>query len=280
MPRNWTQKMAKKSVPEEKIEPTLPSERAKELIKRQLDQIDGLIQLRYNDPEVRKWDNITEQILIKAFGKPHDNLSDFLSARHSGIVLVTRDEYELQEDYKENLQKCRKLLEGFIEQLEIFVEPQKTTLKVEVKTILSKKIFIVHGHDDQATSELALLLSRLELEPIILHEQPSEGMTVIEKLEKYSDVGYAFVLLTPDDLGAKSEEKDNLRPRARQNVVFEFGMFAGKLGRNRVCALYKGSVELPSDLHGLVYVAFQTSINEVQLDIIKELRAVGYNINI
>lgn len=272
--------MARSKAVEEKIQPTLPSERAMELIMRQIDQIDGLLQLKYNDPEVRKWDNITEQILIKSFGKPHDNLSDFYAARHSGAVLFAQSDYELQEQYIENMQKCRKLLEGFIEQLEIFAEPQESTPTIEVKTTLSKKIFIVHGHDNQATSELALFLSRLGLEPIILHEQPSEGMTVIEKLEKYSDVGYTFILLTPDDVGAKAGEKDNLRSRARQNVVFEFGLFAGKLGRNRVCALYKGDVELPSDLHGLVYLPFQSSINEVQLDIIKELRAAGYEVNI
>lgn len=275
--------MAKNSYQIEKREPTLPPERAIELIKRQMDQIDGLLQLEYNDPEVNKWDNITEQILINAFGKPHENLSDFNSARHGGSVIhMGMDDYELQEDFKENLENSRKILEGFIEQLEMFA-PQKTTGAANVKSVTktsSKKIFIVHGHDDQARSELALIISRLGLEPIILHEQANEGMTVIEKLEKYSEVGYAFIILTPDDVGAKTEQKDNLQPRARQNVVFEFGIFVGKLGRNKVCCLYKGDMELPSDLHGLLYIPFETSVNEKQIDIVKELRAAGYEVNI
>ena len=105
-------------------------------------------------------------------------------------------------------------------------------------------------------------------------------MTVIEKLEKHSDVGFAFILLTPDDKGCKGGQENNLLPRARQNVVFEFGLFVGKLGRNRVCCLYTGNVELPSDLHGLVYLPFNNSVNEIQLDIVKELRAAGYEVNI
>ncbi len=275
--------MAKTSYQIERREPTLPSERAIELIRRQMDQIDGLLQLTYNDPEVNKWDNITEQILINAFGKPHDNLSDFNHARHGGSVIhMGMEDYELQEAFKENLENSRKILEGFIEQLQMFA-PQKTTETVSVEPITktsSKKIFIVHGHDDQARGELALAISRLGLEPIILHEQANEGMTVIEKLEKYSEVGYAFIILTPDDIGAKTEQKDNLQPRARQNVVFEFGIFVGKLGRNRVCCLYKGDMELPSDLHGLLYIPFETSVNEKQIDIVKELRAAGYEVNI
>jgi len=273
--------MAKRSI-EERIEPTLPSERAIELIKRQIDQIDGLLQLNYNDPEVRKWDNVTEQILVNSFGKPHDNLSDFQAARYGGVMIIG-DDYNSQREYLENIQECRKLLEGFIEQLEMFTQPTETAIpegKTKTEKQRSKSIFIVHGHDDQAKSELALIISRLGFEPVILHEKANEGMTVIEKLEKYSEVGYSFIILTPDDVGAKTDQKDNLQLRARQNVVFEFGLFVGKLGRNRVCALYKGDIELPSDLHGLVYIPFQSSVNEIQLDIVKELRAAGYDVNI
>lgn len=271
-----------KSTQIEKIEPTLPPERSIELIKRQIDQIDGLLQLNHDDPEVRKWDNVTEQILVNAFGKPHDNLLDFSSVRHGGSVMIIGDDYNSQAEYLNNIQNCRKLLEGFIEQLEMFAQSssqQVTTQKVR-SAELSKRIFIVHGHDDQAKSELTLVISRLGLEPIILHEQANEGMTIIEKLEKHSDVGYAFIILTPDDVGSKSDQRDSLKQRARQNVVFEFGLFVGRLGRNRVCALYKGDIELPSDLHGLLYLPFQTSINEIQIDIVKELKAAGYDVNI
>ncbi|MEE8356570.1 MAG: nucleotide-binding protein, partial [Anaerolineales bacterium] len=102
----------------------------------------------------------------------------------------------------------------------------------------SKKIFIVHGRDEEAKDSLARFLEKLGLEVIILHEQPNQGRTIIEKFEDYSDVGFAVVLLTPDDIGGRANDLE-LLPRARQNVVFELGFFIGALGRERVCALHK-----------------------------------------
>jgi predicted nucleotide-binding protein len=103
----------------------------------------------------------------------------------------------------------------------------------------TKKVFVVHGHDNEAKETVARFLERLKLEPIILHEQPNEGRTVIEKFEVHADVSFAVALLTPDDVGASASERAHLRPRARQNVVLELGYFLGKLKRNRVCALQR-----------------------------------------
>ena len=150
---------------------------------------------------------------------------------------------------------------------------------------LTKDVFIVHGKNHKPMKELKAILSEFGLNPIVLHEQPSGSRTIIEKLEKCSDVGYAFVILTPDDVGVLADEMmtDKLlptimKPRARQNVVLEFGFFIGRLGRDRVCCLYKGDVELPSDMHGIVYIPFKESVNEVRNKIIKELKAAGYEI--
>jgi len=119
----------------------------------------------------------------------------------------------------------------------------------------TRKVFVVHGHDEAAKEATARFLEKVDLEPIILHEQGSGGRTIIEKFEKYSgDVGFAVILLTPDDLGAARKEPEKKRPRARQNVVLEMGYFMGRLRRNRVCALHKGGVELPSDIQGVIYV--------------------------
>lgn len=265
---------------EESIKPTLSPEQAIELLRKQLGQIDKLLQLRNDDPEIAKWENITEQIIIKAFGKPHNNLSDFQSARYIGEMWGGMPDEAFQETFKKGIVRRKSLLEGFIEQLEIFGSTEKSQDLSIIPKSFSRKVFIVHGHNEQAKTELALILTRLGFEPIILHEQPSQGMTIIEKLEKHSDVGFAFILLTPDDKGCKEGQEDNLRPRARQNVVFEFGLFVGKLGRNRVCCLYTGDVELPSDLQGLLYLPFKNSVNEIQLNIVKELRAAGYEVKI
>lgn len=120
----------------------------------------------------------------------------------------------------------------------------------------SGRVFIVHGHDDARKHELARVLMGITgAQPIILHEQPSRGLGILEKLESYAaSAGFAVALLTPDDLGRAKSEKDDA-PRARQNVVFEAGYFAGRLGRGQVVLLHEAGVELPSDLHGIVYVS-------------------------
>ncbi|HEY0021649.1 MAG TPA: nucleotide-binding protein [Longimicrobium sp.] len=139
----------------------------------------------------------------------------------------------------------------------------------------TNRAFIVHGHDDAAREGIARFLERLGVEPIILHEQVNEGRTIIEKLEHHSEVDFAVVLLTPDDVGATAAKRDALQPRARQNVVLEMGYFAGKLGRRHVCAVIRGDVELPSDMLGVVYVSMDAG-GAWKLMLAKELKAAGF----
>ncbi len=151
-------------------------------------------------------------------------------------------------------------------------------------SVLSNKVFVVHGHDSALKTDVERFLREVGLEPIVLHRQPDQGATVIEKFEKHSDVGYAFILLTPDEiayLASKELLPDGERSteyRARPNVIFEFGYFVGKLGRKRVCALVKGDVSVPSDLAGLVYKAVDDSLDPLAYSIIRELKAAGYEI--
>lgn len=124
----------------------------------------------------------------------------------------------------------------------------------------TRKVFVVHGHDGEAKETVARFLEKLGLDPVILHEQPNQGRTLIEKFEISSnDVAFAVVLLTPDDLGRAANGSSDLRARARQNVILELGYFLGRLGRTRVCALHRGGVELPSDYQGVVYIEFDSA---------------------
>jgi predicted nucleotide-binding protein len=148
----------------------------------------------------------------------------------------------------------------------------------------NRKVFIVHGHDHALKSDLEVFCRSIGLEPVVLHREADEGLTVIEKFEQHADVQYAFVLLTPDDVGytvseAKKKEKDRkIEFRARQNVIFEFGYFAAKLGRSKVCCIYKEGVQLPSDLGGLIYKKVTDSIEEIGYAVIRELKTAGMDI--
>jgi predicted nucleotide-binding protein len=149
---------------------------------------------------------------------------------------------------------------------------------------ISNRVFIVHGHDAGLKTDLERFLRELGLEPVVLHREVDAGATVIEKFEKHADLGFAFVLLTPDEVAYTVDQIEVPEPhrkterRARPNVIFEFGYFVGKLGRSRVCCLYKAGVAMPSDLNGLIYKEVGASLEPQAYSIIKELKAAGYSL--
>lgn len=143
----------------------------------------------------------------------------------------------------------------------------------------SRRVFVVHGHDDAAREAIARFLDRLELIPIVLKEQANAGRTIIEKFEAESDVGFAVVLLTPDDVGGVAKTPRKLLPRARQNVIFELGYFAGALGRRHVIALVKDDVEVPSDYQGVVFIPMDKN-DGWRLKVAQELKAGGLTIDL
>ena len=146
----------------------------------------------------------------------------------------------------------------------------------EVKSATRRRVFIVHGHDGEARETVARFLESIGFDPIILHEQANQGRTVIEKVEANSDVGFAVVLLTPDDEGCSKGGKPE--PRARQNVLIELGYFIGRLGRERVCALKRGEVDIPSDFAGVVWETMDAG-NGWKQALGRELQAAGHQID-
>jgi len=141
------------------------------------------------------------------------------------------------------------------------------------------RVFIVHGHDDAAREMVARFITTVGLEPVILHEQVNKGATIPEKLIANSNVGFAVVLLTPDDVGrSKTTSEAADQPRARQNVLLELGYFVGKLGREKVCALKRGDLEIPSDYIGVVWTDFDNA-GGWRMKLGRELQAAGYDID-
>lgn len=148
------------------------------------------------------------------------------------------------------------------------------------KSFNMQKVFIVHGRDDHIKTDVARFLEQMEISPIILHEQASQGKTIIEKIEEHSNVGYGIVLYTPCDKGGLADCEDSeLKPRARQNVVFEHGYLIGKLGRDRVCALMKDEVEYPNDISGILYIKYQNN-DAWKFELARELKNAGYSIDL
>jgi predicted nucleotide-binding protein len=178
--------------------------------------------------------------------------------------------------YIEQHHEIQKLLSTSLQ----FIQTTLSSLSVMDNTIPNRNrnsIFIVHGHDNAVKQEVARFILDIGKKPIILHEQTNGGQTIIEKFSNYSEVPFAIILLTPDDIGYPVNSETHKKSRARQNVIFEFGFFVAKIGRNRVCVLHKGDVEIPSDLQGVAYIAFDDH-GGWKNKVIKEMIGLGIKV--
>lgn len=149
----------------------------------------------------------------------------------------------------------------------------------------NKKVFVVHGHDEQSKEQLELVLHKLGVDPFVLANTGGGGLTIIEALEKEIGPGknqarFGIVLLTPDDIGyAKSAGPDEAQPRARQNVVMEMGMLIAAVGRPNVAILKKGHLEIPSDAQGILYIPYNDHVKETVPKLTDRLRKSGFVLN-
>ena len=206
------------------------------------------------NPDVRTPDGIPLQTAIVARAGEL-----YRSGIRTNIGEKERDAFKVASSRDGSLNDVTESGEDVISIRDTFVErrpaaPMKSQQPIwaqKVQPERSKRVFIVHGHDDNMKLSVSNFLMAIGLEPIILADQVNAGKTIIEKFERNADVGYAVVLLSPDDYSPQGGDG-----RARQNVILEWGYFIGRLGRSHVCALKRGDVELPSDIIGMVWETF------------------------
>ncbi|WP_338754862.1 nucleotide-binding protein [Bacillus sp. FJAT-52991] len=242
--------------------------------------------------DVERWIRYTYE-LLESFFNNTDPAKEFKNAGDALLIsikksILTEDIEDLFKgfikDFKLDLNHYLENLRSLQERLKFYERPtietkEDTTAQHKLPSkINTNKVFIVHGHDNEAKETVARFIEKIGLEAIILHEQASAGRTIIEKIEAHSEVDFAIVLLTPDDVGAAKDKKDNLQPRARQNVILELGYFMAKLGRGKVAALHKGNTDIPSDYQGVLYTPLDTS-GAWKYFLAKEMQAAGINVD-
>jgi predicted nucleotide-binding protein len=241
------------------------------------------IQEQYNHPELDALKASIDDTLVRTFGSDtHDYLRYRGAAQFdSGPMNLYSDTYigEVHAAASKSKAQNIALLEQAIESLkERLEESSKLNFPgIQVSPVEhNERVFIVHGHDDGPREAVARFLDKLGLKPIILNEQANQGRTIIEKIEAYGNVGFAVVLLTPDDEGGLRGGPQQARPR--QNVLIELGYFIGKLSRKRVCTLKVGDMEIPSDWRGVVDEPFDGN-GAWKQTLARELQAAGYKVD-
>ena len=257
--------------------------KAIERLQKVLNEIPALVKLERGSNEFKKWHRDTRVAIENIFVNEPSKIKDFSKIRYSLIVATTSTSgHEFQQAYVGGLGTAEAMLKSMIGEIQEYWEDENhasmTPISQDDDSRNTNEIFIVHGRDNETKEMIARFLERLDLKPIILHEQPNQGQTIIEKFEQHAQVGFAIALLTPDDVGAHQEDARNLKPRARQNVIFELGYFIGRLGRNQVCALTKGDVEIPSDYNGVVYIPLDED-GGWRMKLFKELQSAGIDVD-
>jgi len=233
--------------------------------------------------EFHNWDDYNSEFLKQSFNNEtneykgrYDNCTMFVG--FVGFRNTSETPREKLKNFKEEVDKKIDYLDKLLAKADLLKSESESPIAAPADTTSSNlNIFIVHGHDDRTKLDVARTIEKLGLNPIILSEQPNAGQTIIEKFELHSDVGFAVILLTADDLG-KTKTDDEDKYRARQNVIIEMGYFIGKLGRSKVFPLYENGVELPSDLHGILYNLIDKG-GSWKFNLAKELSAAGYNVD-
>ena len=253
-----------------------------QLLEKQLKKAEELLA---NRPIVNSdhtaWENTTRDYLVRAFGSKSPNVNAVIHASSSEGLYMGMGNAEFERYEASRLENQIKMLRSCMEQLqtEIELSERKEEIPVEIgEEVFSNRVFIVHGRNEGIKEAVARFIEKLELEAIILHEKPSKGRTIIEKFSDYSDVHFAIVLLTADDIGKEKDSSEDFKPRARQNVIFELGYFIGKLGRDKVCALYEEGVEIPSDYQGVIFIPLDER-GRWKYDIVRELLAAGFKVD-
>lgn len=229
--------------------------------------------------DVSRWEKFTEELLKRLF--TNQSLAEEFMQFYGSVSYVDADLSFYEGQFREDVVDHVNPLESMVERLELLPEPAAVVAAPVVVSpgAKSRKVFVVHGHDETARLAVSRFLERLRLHPIVLHEQANKGKTLIEKFLANSDVAFAVVIMTADDVGEEKSKRDALRARARQNVIFELGFFIGKIGRENVCALYEEGVELPSDYGSVAYVSMRPG-GGWELEVARELRAAGIEVDL
>jgi predicted nucleotide-binding protein len=250
-----------------------------ELIEEIISQAEG-IDFRNGQLDIVK--KRAEMMIRKLFGDKSHYIKSLNSIRYSPMIWSTEtSDSVFIRSFNGGKQNLLNLLNVIKEDISLNLKLHNETKSSKTESCDNSNVFIVHGYNEEMKQSVARMIEKLDLNPIILHEQANIGKTIIEKFTDNSDGLFAIVILSADDIAyLRTDSLGNAKFRPRQNVIFELGYFMGKLGRERVLALHQiiDNFEIPSDYSGVIFVPYDEN-GKWKFELVKELKAIGVDVD-
>ncbi len=195
------------------------------------------------------------------------------------LVAAKDKKYVIESILKGKVKGAYLCTEKFLTSTEKPLAPAQPVISASAST--PRRIIVVSGTDEVMKQALTKALTKLWLAPVVMQEEPSQGRKIVEHFQDYADVGFAVVLLSPDDYTypkAEAATKRKLSPQ--QDVIFLLGFLLGKLGKSKVLVFYKESADfaVPLDFEGVKFTAFDDR-DSWKLALIRELTNCVYSVD-
>jgi len=201
--------MARKSTPTARGGPaelTKPREEVRAQLLARVTAADELMaravnstsELERSKADFYSWDDFNYEYLRRAFTTEEYAIS--YRASVIGVASMTR-QTAAHEWVRERIASKARRITSLIERLDLIdealgvkaSEPKPMVAGRPKLSSENRKVFLVHGQDEEAKAVVARFITGCGLEPVILHEQPNGGRTIIEKFEREADVGFAVI---------------------------------------------------------------------------------------
>ena len=174
-----------------------------EKLKQIANEIPNLISANIDsdNPTFQAWKSKTERFLIKKYGEISHEYDDFQATQFSplSVSVFSTSESDLIEACQNGLRRTQSIFQTYLDEMAEMAEKEEPSSPVTQNHNFTK-LFIVHGHDGELKESVARIIEKQGIEAIILSEIANQGKTMIEKIEKNSDVGGAICLFTADDI--------------------------------------------------------------------------------
>ena len=153
---------------------------------------------------------------------------------------------------------------------QIFEIRANSELAVPKASKSKRRVFISHGRAADWREVQTYIEKDISLDTLELAQEANQGRTILGKLWDESEkCNCAVIVMTGDDLDSDGQA------RARENVIHEIGFFQGRYGLDRIVLLHEDGVNIPSNIHGVVYTPFPKGLVSASFGVlVRELNAM------